>query len=49
MVAQLDSLKTIMAPGNKKKPLADRISAKLMSFGLTEEEIEAIRANLLER
>ena len=47
MVQQLDSLKSIVSPG-KKKPLYDKARAYLLKLGLTDAELDAIRANLLE-
>ena len=47
MVKQLDSLKSIVSPG-KKKPLYDKARAYLLKLGLTDAELDAIRANLLE-
>lgn len=47
MVQQLDSLKSIVSPG-KKKPLYDKTRAYLLKLGLTDAELDAIRANLLE-
>ena len=47
MVQQLDSLKSIVSPG-KRKPLYEKARAYLLKLGLTDEELDAIRANLLE-
>lgn len=47
MVSQLDSLKSIVSPGKKTFP--DKTAKYLLKLGLTQEEIDAIRNNLLEK
>ncbi len=46
MTSQLTSLRSMLAPG--KKPLYDGVRAFLKELGMTDEELDAIRANMLE-